>query len=107
MCVYVSLCVCVHIHSYEHVKVYIHVISHTICYTFLCVLAFFFHPNFKGYNASSLMATLLEGLHMIGLLHQVHGQAWFLKGQDTRMLGICDEKDMILSGDMQICVIAS
>lgn len=41
---------------------------------------------------------------MIGLLHQVHEQAWFLMGQGTGMLGMSAEQDLVLSGGLQMCL---
>lgn len=41
---------------------------------------------------------------MIGLLHQVHEQAWFPKGQGTGMLGMSAEQELVLSGGRQRCL---
>lgn len=73
-------CVCVHVHSYIHIRSTYNCLPST-CHTHVGVPVSF-HPNFESITMlpSLIMATLLKGLAMIGLVRHVHGQAWFLKG---------------------------
>lgn len=67
-------------------------------YIYMCLLGFY--PTFEKELRCflSMMVTWGRCLQMTGLLHQVHGQTWFPKGQGTSMLGMSAKQDVVLSG---------